>query len=348
MSEHTNPKPDPRQIDELTEAALMSLRHALQAVPFDDPYGYGVPLAILADPCVHDPLAAHGDTQPVPRMPLNISAIDRSLSPYLLILGGAIASERALHASVRLAVQECLGAHDTETGRPRSVCAWLVPAQPQEADWHHVGAALNRRAWVVPPTNEPRKVVRFWDPRITTQLPTTFGDDTWAKCLQVLGVQQWWTLAADATLTRVGEAAAPQGEAPDQPNWQLDTAQWHGLRMLAWRNVMAQAATRWQLLQPPEPRTFHDIAHRAFEHGLRDNADMLSFAYLALAVHPLFDRHPQALRALKDWQQNGRVAGGLADRIAMWGEDFLEHLQRGDWLHNAPPPAHNAPFNPTN
>lgn len=352
MSEHTNSKPDPRQIDELTEAAIMSLRRALQAVPFDDPYDYGVPLAILADPCVHDPLAVHGDTQAVPRMPLNISDIDRSLSPYLLILGGAVVNERALNASVRVAVQECLGAHDTETGRPRSVCAWLVHAQPQEADWHHVWAALNRRAWVVPPTNKPRKVVRFWDPRLTTQLPTTFGDDTWAECLQVLGVQQWWTLSADATLTRVGEAVAPQGEAPHQhptqANWQLDTAQWHGLRMLAWRNVIAQAATGWQLPAPPQTQALDDIARRAFEHGLRDNADMLPFAHLALTVHPLFDRHPQVMRALKDWQQGGRVAGRLADGIDMWGEDFLEHLQKGDWLHDDPPPAHNAPFNPTN
>lgn len=338
MSEHTNAKLDPRQIDELTDAVIMSLRRALQAVPFDDPYGYGVPLAVLADPCVHNPLAAHGDTQPVPRMPLDISDIDRSLSPYLLILGGAVVNERALNASVRVAVQECLGAHDTETGRPRSVCAWLVHAQPQQADWHHVRGALNRRAWVKPPTDEPRKVMRFWDPRITTQLPATFGEDTWHECLQTLDVQQWWTLSEDATLTQVGADKAPQSGLARQRDWELDTAQWHGLRMLAWRNVIAQAATGWELPQPPQAQVLNDVARRAFEHGMRDNADTLPFAHLALTVHPLFDRHPQVMHAIKDWQQSGRVAGGLADRIGLWGEDFLERLQKGDWLQDDLPP----------
>jgi len=347
MSAAQHPIADPRRIDALTEAAVMALRQALQAVPFDDPCGYGVPLAALIDPAVHDPLAADEHTRQVPRMPLDISAIDRTLSPYLLILGGAILGERALNASVRMAVQECLGMHDTEAGRPRSVCAWLVHAQPQEADWHQVRAALNRRAWVVPPTNEPRKVMRFWDPRITTQLPATFGGDTWQECLQALGVQQWWTLTEDATLTRVGADRPPPSRQARQRDWELDTAQWHGLRVLAWRNVIAQAATNWELPQQPQAQVLDDIARRAFDHGMRDNTDMLPFAHLALTVHPLFDRHPQVMRALKDWQQSGRVARGFAKRTEDWGQDFLALLQGGTWLNDGPPPAHSALFNPT-
>lgn len=338
------PVADLGHIDQLTDTAVMALRRAMQAVSFDDLYGYGVPLAVLIDPGLHDPLANHDYTQQVPRIPLDISTIDRSLSPYLVTLGGAVLNERALNASLRVAVQECLGAYDTEIGRPRSVCAWLVHAQPQEANWHQVCAALNKRAWVKPPTDEPRKVVRFWDPRITTQLPATFGGETWHECLQALGLQQWWTLTGDATLARVGE---PQGKTPHQAHWQLDTAQWHGLRMLAWSNVIAQAATAWDIPQPPKATALDDIARRAVEHGMRDNSDMLAFAHLALTVHPMFDRHSHVMRALKDWQRDGRVVRGFAKRTEDWGEDFLAQLQTGAWLNDGLPQAHSAASKPS-
>jgi hypothetical protein len=317
-------------MDALADAAILSLRSALDSLHRGAPSLHDIPLAVLVDPGLHDPLATEEHAHRLPRQGLNIKGIAPERQPYLLLIDDATRHERALNASVRIAIDERSGRHDSKHGRPLSVCAWLLPRSDGSPDWKALANALERRSMVLPPPPEPPRplVLRFWDPRVTAHLPMALGAATWQDFLSALGVSRWWTLSSDSALVSVGDAPLDaQSEA--KARWELDAAQWRALRIVGLSNRISQAATVWDLEHVPQPYVLRSIASRALAHGLLERDDLLHFAHLALTVHPQFDRHPQAARLL--------LSPGFAAGARQWSEAFLDELRRGHWLATVQP-----------
>lgn len=303
-------------------------------------------MAVLVDPGMHDPLTQDEHAQRAVKLPLKIAAVASSRQPYLLLLGGLLMSERCVNASLRLAIEEGAGWHDSDGLRPRSVCAWLVPEDMESPNWQAIGAALEEHAFIespVPP--HLARVFRFWDPRVAPRLPSVVGAPMWAAALHRMGLRQWWTVDDAANLLRIGaEHPEPAAASVDEtaPHWQLDQRQWQALQVLRWCNHLAQTGRAWTLQAPPGAEMLGDIVRRALALGLDAEADMRSFGHLALTVHVRFDEHPEVRLGLEQWRVEGRLAGGFAALAQAWGDDFLDDLARGDWLRTDAEASHKS------
>lgn len=327
-------------VDALTEQAIAAVRHAL-GEDQDERATVGCPLCILVDPCLHDPLSLQEPTQALARLTVPVRGIEPRRRPYLLTLPDTLAHERAVNASLRTAVQEHLGLHDAEQGSPRSVCAWLrlrggtAPPVPLS-----LADLLARHANVRPPPGHPSgpTVFRYWDPRITVDLPACLGQE-WAWAMEAMGVQDWWLLGAQGRLHRAGPVLEPGRAACGDPpgRFQLDGRQWIALQAASWGRRVAQLLPAWALPRVPEARAIDDAVRRALGYGLHEDADILAFVRCACALHPLFDRHARVAAVLAALPSQGLKRRGFAVQAAQWDDGFLHLLQQGHWLgHTAP------------
>lgn len=320
-------------LDTLTETAIAALRQALGEAVIDADTVVGQPLAVLVDPALHDPLAEHEDTRALLRLPLNIEAIDPPQRPYLLVIHDSLAQERALNATVRIAVEECLGLHDVEARQPRSVCAWITAdalRDPQGQRTLAYGLARQSSVLPPPPYANQRRTFRYWDPRLSVHLPRCLGEAAWQQALSGLRIQGWWSLQAGGVLAPVGPAVEPSaGDRPPRAqDWTLNTQQWQTLLAIGWGQRVAQLLPGWELPQTPAPSAIDDAVRRALAHGLHEGADVLAFAQCALTYHPQFDRLPEVARDIEALPRTGGLAHGFAALTQRWPDALIDRLQQ--------------------
>lgn len=328
--------------DTLTQAAITTLRRTLGEEVIDADTVHGTALCVLVDPALHDPLAEHEDTRALLRLPLNIEAIDPPQRPYLLVIHDSVAQERAVNATLRVAVEEHTGLYDGEARQPRSVCAWITAeglSHPQAQ--RNLAYALGHRATIVPPSPYPRErtVFRYWDPRIAQHLPGHLGD-AWVQALHAMHVQSWWSLQADGTLANLGPVLPPGTDdtSPVPLAFDLDTRQWQALLGVGWCNRLAQVLPAWELPLAPEPRAVEDAVRRALAHGLHQEADLFSFVYCALNLHPLFYRHDEVARGIAALPADGPHRSGFAALFEQWDDEWTRVLHTGQWLNDTAAP----------
>lgn len=321
-----------QSIEAVVDAALVTFHRAMQSFLAEDDMDRGVPLAVLVDPGLHDPLGQDPHTRSTPRLPLSIPGIDATHAPYLLLAGGTNMNARLVDFCLRLSLEEALGLHDSAGLRPRSVCALLIPQDLREPNWVRIGHALTRSATVLPPVGPRQRVAfRFWDPRLATRLEAALGASTWGDRLRCMGVNQWWAVDESGRLWSSDALPARSGDHTPDRGWALDAAQWQRLQALGRRNALLQAARGWETDRSATEERIDDVVRRTFELGLEDPRDVRSFGYLALAVHDQFDRHPDVTRALQQLP-DALPPGAFTALAQSWSDEFLEDLRRGAWL----------------
>lgn len=314
------------------DAALLTFHRAMQSIPAEDDMGRGVPLAVLVDPGLHDPLSQDPHARSVPRLTLSIPGIDTARAPYLLLASSTSMNARLVDFCLRLSVEEALGLHDSTGLRPRSVCALLIPRDLREPNWVRIGHALTKSATVLPPVGSRQRVAfRYWDPRLATRLEAALGASTWGDRLRRMGVNQWWAVDESGRLWSSDALPARSGERTPERGWALDASQWQRMQALGRRNALLQAARAWGIDRCATEELIDDVVRRTFELGLEDPRDVHSFGYLALTVHDQFDRHPDVTRALQRLP-DAPPPGAFAALVQSWSDEFLDDLRRGAWL----------------
>jgi len=319
-------------VESRVQAAILVFRGAVEKLQLPARREQDAPVAVLVDPGFHDPLASDEHVKEAPRVQVTGPGTNPAQQPYILMPAGMRAYERIVSASLRLAIEESVGVHDREGLRPRSVCAWLVPKDVQAPDWSEIARAFSARTVVVAPgSSGTRQVFRFWDPRVASQLTSAVGAAAWSECLSSLGLSQWWAVNEAGELARMDELPTPAAKSRERSSaWAFDARQWKALEFLRWRNCLSQAAYAWGVEPGPSSAVLDDIVRRALNFGLADEADIRSFAYLALAVNPRFDALHEVRLALRQWDAEGRCAGGFSARVQAWSDDFLEQLSRAE------------------
>ena len=150
--------------------------------------------------------------------------------------------------------------------------------------------------------------LRFWEPRITSDLIDLLSPAVWASHLTRCGISQWWYMDESMSLTpsvTEGSAILPH---PATLPWRPSTAQWHRLNQVSWRNRIQRLSQSWECTSPPTSSDIDACVKRAVEAGLAHETDVICFVHACLTIDPDFDRHPAvqaALRACKDTGEAG-------------------------------------------
>ncbi|PHV10533.1 hypothetical protein [Chitinimonas sp. BJB300] len=285
-------------------------------------------LYLLVDPALHDPIATMAEAAALPKQSIPIQAIPLNRRPYLLDLHSVARNEKVLNNSLRLGLEEGLGAYDLPDGSPRSLCAWIdAPGQKI----NDLAAALARRT-ALSMAGVQAVSFRYWDPRITVHLPRLLGKAVMTDLLADLGATAWWAFATQANgaqhLTSLGQSEPARtlvDEAAHQ--WALDGTQWRALTALGWANRLARLVPDWGLEAQPDQGTLEHVATQALAWGLASESDVLRFAYFALTYHPQFDTHPKVRTALEAARANEQTS--FAEITQAWDESFKEELRKG-------------------
>lgn len=287
------------------------------------------PAFILIDPALKDPLKENSDFascwNAVPRQRIPVHGWPDEKCPYLLPLAGRSAQDRS--AALRFAYEETLGRYDDEQGQGRSFCAWLSPF---DITINRLGARLAQRAVAFPPQHSTSVAFRYWDPRLSADIPRVLGQETWQTHLGLLGLRRWICLTRrhdNVEIAHLPEARSETSDAADRLAWRLDVTQWRSLEILSMRNRLIQCSAAWDLKTQHGSDELETIARRALEHGLSEECDILRFAYCALNIHPEFDRHPEVAEAISSLGQTG-----FAEMVSDWPEGFIAELASGRWL----------------
>lgn len=308
----------------------------LQAAIFRDD---ALPRYVLIDPAWRDPFS--GDTElavrlhDASRLVIRVKGWPVDKSPYLIALDGLTCQDCA--ALLRLELEETLGDHDEEQGRPRTVCAWL---SPWTDDINQLAARMAQRAIAHPATGSSTVVFRYWDPRQVAHLPRILGPAAWHEHLDILGLRRWASLVATNDGAAWATLADAPREAPEQERvspWRFDFRQWRGIETLSWANRLIQCCADWN--HEAQLSSLENIASRALSHGLTEENDILRFAHCALTIHPLFDSHPQAVAVLSA-SQSGQA--GFGETVSNWPETYIDELKSGRWLIESALPTRKA------
>ncbi len=313
--------------DQLAEAVLACLRNACECEPQSTLYA-------LVDPALGDPFAealvARGYASPK-MATLAIDLIAAHRRPYLVELR----DERVQSVSVHVAAQEYLGHFDSESGRPRSVCAWLLADSAAGFGRdvsHSLAVRLNALVVVRSPVNGRRTVFRFWDPRLARDASRLLGA-AWHSALSDAGLAGWWCIDRDGGISALLDFS-PRSHAPDVENsrWAIDVKCWQALERCGWRNRIAQLLPGWCSATGVASQDLDQIVARAAGHGLNTEDDVVQFAHCAATLHPEFDKHPRVDAALVRLRVGGGPPSAFADLVRHWSEEFRAELRRGQWL----------------
>ncbi|WP_374600176.1 hypothetical protein [Niveibacterium sp.] len=296
-------------------------------------------LYLLVDPALADRVVDVPEFQALPRQVLPINTLTADRRPYLLSLGSAARNERALNASLRLSFDEARGLLDTESGQPRSVCAWLIL---RDRNTPPPIAALAQSATARPP-HWATVTFRFWDPRVMEHLPRALGTAHVGAWLGSLGIAQWWSVVAQpdsgyslACLEARADVSRDQ-QRPRTLMGAADRDQWRLLNAIGWANRLATIVSNWELADSPNHDELERLAHRAMAWGLNDDADVLRFSHCTLTLHPAFDTHPKVASVLKQLQLSDQP--GFAELVQSWDDAFLDELRSGAWINPLSMPA---------
>lgn len=287
------------------------------------------PAFLLIDPSLRDPLGENSDFascwNDVPRQLIQVQGWPDEKRPYLLPLAGCSPQDQAV--ALRFAYEETLGTYDDERGQRRSFCAWLFP---YDLNIKRLGNRLAQRAVAFPPNHSTSVVFRYWDPRLSADIPRVLGQETWQAHLGLLGLRRWISLLPrnnDVAIANLPETRSETTGAAETLAWRLDVTQWRGLEILSMRNRLIQCSAAWDLKTQHGSDDLEAVARRAFEHGLSEDCDILRFACCALNIHPEFDSHPEVAEAISSVGQTG-----FAEMVSDWPEDFVAELASGCWL----------------
>lgn len=314
--------------DHLAEAVLARVHHACEREPQSTLYA-------LIDQALGDPFAealvARGYESP--RMvTLAIDLIAAHRRPYLVELR----DERVRSVSAHVAAQEYLGQLDSESGQPRSVCAWLLTDSVGGGNGrdvlHSLAGRLNALAVVRSPVDGRRTVFRFWDPRLASDIARLLGN-AWHGALTDAGLVGWWCIDRDGGVAVLLDSS-PRSSASgaETSRWALDLKCWQALERCGWRNRIAQLLPDWCLASGALRQDPEKIVARAAEHGLNTEDDVVQFAHCAVTLHSEFDKHPKVGAALALSRSRGSSRSAFADFVRHWSEDFRAELRRGQWL----------------
>lgn len=305
--------------DRLVDEILSKLRTALNDMP-------GCALHLLVDPTLSNPIAQHlmanfeGSRRKsqLEGAPIPLGVGDPSKRPYLVRVQDNNEDEHILSASIRVAVQEQLGQHDTDEGAVRSICGWLIDSPNSrgsvDADMQHrarvLAFSMSHRAWVMPLVGYRFTMFRYYDPRVTPYLPEILGAASWGEALGEFGVQRWYCMNRQGGLSAVGNAA--QGHV-EQGRWKLDAGQWRALERLGWCNRIRQLINGWELDSLPTEKAIEDAVERAMANGWHSEVDILGFARCAFALHPRFNEQEPFVSALQRLREQGNPEESFAD-----------------------------------
>lgn len=279
--------------------ALKMLHRSTQANEHNAPV-----LWLLVDPALHAPLTSVTDglLQAIVSLP----NLTEDLSPRLIQIDSERDS-RILQRSIEIATQEISGEFDDDVhGRPRSMCAWL---RPMAASNSLAASArlLANMAKLHPPGGEAPVSLRFWDPRITSDLIDLLSPAVWASHLTRCGISQWWHMDESMSLTpsvTEGSATLPR---PVTLPWRPSEAQWHRLNQVSWRNRIQRLSQSWECASPPTSSAIDACVKRAVEAGLAHETDVICFVHACLTIDPDFDRHPAVQAALRGCKDTGEA-----------------------------------------
>lgn len=288
-------------------------------------------VGVFIDPTLGDPLSDESAVQEALKagllmrhsLPRIHDDIDPGASPYLLYAPSEEPAERAISATVRLAVASALEG-DSPLSQPRAVCAWIVG----DSDPRARAAALARVARVRRPDGEPWPL-RFWDPRVLWHLPRVLRSEQWQSIESALG--HWLTLDMGSSVKSFAPSEGDRGEAS---SLHFDTAQWQRLQRIGAINVVLASAWEWDLL--PTQRNAERIEHllaTCETLGFPSQRDGQIFVACGLTSHDRFHEHPLVGSALQQAASKGEGAATALTKFdeTFWGElrqHFLQALAK--------------------
>lgn len=309
--------------DAVMQRAQMHLRSVLGDMP----------MALLIDPTLADPLSESHDFQTAlakgtaRREPLRNLHPDiyPDRVPYVVHLSSEAQAERLITASLKLAMDEARGQLGDDY-RGRSVCAWVASVDNAEQFVRQVVSV----ARVVRPDGLAWPL-RLWDPRVLWHLPRVLPPDAWTAMQSALGA--WYTLVPSGEVELFGELSAqgekmPQSELP--PPYRFDAATWAALERIGGVNKVLSISADWGVLPTEaQARRIDQLLQRCNAWGFDSEQDALAFAACGLTSHERFDEHPQVQAALQGASREKRT---LVSALDAFDDEFWQALSSGQWL----------------
>lgn len=324
-------------LDLLTEKAIGHLQPLLAK---------NAGMGILVNPFSADPLGERLTTlaaKPDGKYPLQVNPqwLAGHPAPYVLWLSDCERQFSIISASIHVAAEERLGLYGGDY-QTRSICAWLTPAQPDTPQTF--AKHLSRGTTAINP-NGQRIGFRFHDPRITLHLPGVLAAEQW-QALAGPCAEAWYLMDEECIIRKIeADTVTSDGQVDRNGRTsflQFSSAQWQALLLISHANRMAQLAPQWDIPQRPEFSSLLEIARRAQDWMLVDEADRLTFARHVLRTHPRLDEHPTIQSLLRNHLSSAKGgeptnSGELSDQL-----DSLDDLQwqriQADLAASTPPP----------
>lgn len=284
-------------------------------------------LLILFDPASGDPCT------PIPEqlkqrgcpVPVRYEDLAPAQQPFCVAVDDDEAQEHFVNQTLSDALQQ------QQQGKPRTVCAWIVPApqllQPQATDFELRFARGLASCTVMQDERGARRFVRWFDPRVTSQMAHWLRPEQWQGLLGP--VMAWMFVDLDGRLQTLSPPK-PQATWALPP---LDPGQWARLRRCGVVSLLHPLLREWGVPPAADPAQqlaqVNDLLARAQSKGLHSEADHLVFASCAFNIHERFDEHPHFAALIADAQRGGTPFAEAASAI---DEPTLEQIAGGGWL----------------
>lgn len=293
------------------------------------------PVWLLIDPALRDPFGAASPFAEIARSSLPLRGTAPESCPYLLALD-LHEQASAVQATIEIAAREALGEFDDEThGRPRSVCAWLIPADAA-ADVACTAWRLSQWALVSPgPSSSESVLFRFWDPRIALELPERLDSAQCQAMLGACGLSQWWAIDGKGSLIQMTARACEPETLAQASSWHATRNQWQRVNLLGLRNQLATMVAKWELEELPSDERIEDLASIASAAGLGSLGDLAQFVRCALTLHPRFYEHPEVADLLALLRRDAAEPGTFSMTVQQWSSAFKQELRADLWQTSA-------------
>jgi hypothetical protein len=318
-------------LDQSIDRSLLALRAAA---------GHGA-LAAFVDPTLSVPAELHEDWQKTLQDVEASGAarwvqlghihdnFDPQRHPGFLYLENEQAAERVLALTMQIAAREALHDYGPEH-RDRCLCGWILNAPPPQL----LKPALTQLARVHKPDGAPW-YLRYWDPRVTWQLPRVLTPLQLQLAHQAMG--QWWTISPLNQLictshlpvpVKSDTVAAGAANAQTLP-LRFDRVEWALLERVGVVNTVLRMAWEWDVL-PTETsaRRVDELVQRCHARGFDSEQDALIFSACGLTSHARFDEHPAVDEALRQAAQHGQ---SLQAALSRFEETFWSDLAAERW-----------------
>lgn len=294
------------------------------------------PIWLLVDPALRQPFESRLSVEGMSRAAFPIRETARESHPYLLALD-LHKHALFLQDTISIAAREAFGEFDDEAyGRPRSVCAWLIPRKAN-ADFVRTAASLSRWALTRPMPSSLPVLFRFWDPRIALELPARIEPAQCQAMLRACGLSQWWAINSQGKFMRMTTLPSDAAALDEASGWNWTATHWEKVNLLGLRNRLMVTASKWELQSPPSDDHLEAIASTALALGLESLSDLTSFSHCALTLHPCFHEHPEVAGLMASLQRDNAVSGTFSMVVQQWPQALREEIRAGLWeLRNHP------------